>query len=813
MRKKTKNINIIHRGAIRLHNGESAEPGMAAAVTNLREREQALEVVGDPQQVDQLQPGDKVMLVDGDRTLVLRDNSLLFNNNVILNTTATVIAAHMVGSLLVVVTSDGNVAMRRTTTTYQRVDIEQAIPHVHLAAVELEQLQATIPSYEFASPYSTWQAPLASADVQALAKLLRNALSAAQASAVAQGRFSGVMMARYAVRLWDDSYLWMSQPVMVGHNILKSNYRATATVNIAANQFSGVEAVNVNIGSFRLGITMCSGITAEWRHLVKAIDVLVSPVAAPFIASEIDYRCLVSTASGSRRYLLEVGPKPRSSSAMLATMLKGQWQVVASTTVLDGSAFTAVNTAMSSQQALPSQRCDVVTALLLNAHTVSAHECQQVMNSYQLKPISTVSMQHNGRLYQAPAAFSLSNPWHVLPWIDGTVTAGTVNATVQVTLATSEGIVTLTTSASCPCSATAINPFVAFPDSRATHIVIAVGNRRWETDLAPLDGTGMAVWVNQALAANAMPPGPHPGGDTSSAVIIATGQVLVSAIANPFTTQWRAHVSGASILAMGAACRPIYSGGFGRYPIYLFTTQGIMALPQQVSGNYGEPRLISEAVIAPGAAPVPGADGLWFVDQHLTLCLLMGSSLTHKLTHVDPSTMMAWNDHEQELWMLYMGNVTVLMPSGRTYARNIGIGSLYSDPTHALAVATDGALLDLCNEGSTPSGKSFYYLSQPFSLEPLMHSSVNRITWNVFAPQARGAGAFADVALTMRGERGASCHGYIISHVNAVGIIAAPLSRPVVMPPTRTLRLQAMGTAPCGTLLRPTVLKLISTSS
>lgn len=802
-------MRIVHRGVQQLHNGESAELGIATGLTNMREREQVLEVVGDPRQLGQLEPGDRVLLVDGDRTLVLRNGDVMWNDAVVLSSASAIVTVHKVGALLVVVTADGNVVMRRTATGYQRVDVARALPQVHLAAVEQQQLTATMPALEFDEPYIAWQAPLASADVQALTKLMRNAVMAIQSSAVSQGRFTGVMLARYAVRLWDDSYLWMSQPVMVGHSMIRPSYRATTTATIASNRFTGVESLNLSLDSYRLGITMATGVASEWRELVKAIDVLVSPMALPFDSATIDYRCATTTTSGTRRYLLEVGPKPRSASSMMLTMLKGDWQLVASTSTLDGSSFKAVNVAMSQQQVLPGKRCDVVTARLVMPKKVTDAECAAVMLSSTQQPVSAVTMEHNGRLYQAPSAWSVSNPWHVLPWLDGSITSGTVGATVQVTLATGEGDVTLTTTSSCPCSATAINPLVTFPDSRATHIVIAVGDRRWETDLSPLEGTGMAAWVNPTLASNLMATGQHPSGGTSTALQACDGVVVVSDVANPFVTRWRATVSGCSIMALGAACRPIYSGGFGRYPIYLFTSRGIMALPQQVSGTYGEPRLISEVVIADDACTVAGGDSLWFVTQHGILCRLSGSSVSRLLNGVDTATQMAWNDRERELWMAApSGDVMVLMPSGRTYCRDIAVGSLYSDAQHAVAVTAQGSLLDLTTEVAAAE-KSFSFMSHPFELSSLMRSTVSRVTWNMFSSPAQLASNNAAITLTLRGERGASCHGYVISRVRAAGIIAAPLSRPVVMHPSRVLRLQATGTAATGTLLLPTILTTV----
>lgn len=807
MKKTTEDLRIIHRGVVQLHNGESAKPGEAATVINMREREDAFEVVGNPIQLAQLTPGDRVLVVDDDRTLVLRGNNVMWNGNVVFTSSATVITAHKVGTLLVVVTSAGNEVFRRTLSGYEHLDPASAIPQLHITAVEQSSVSTTIGSFEFNTPYSTWQAPLASADVDALARLVGNAVSIMRRNASSQGRFTGVLLARYVVRLWDDSYLWMSQPVMVGHTTISSSYRSTTNVTISNNKFTGTEAFDLSMSSYRLGITMASGIPSEWRHLVKAIDVLVSTEAGIVdLNSGLDYRCVVSTSSGTRRYLLEVGPKPRSASAIMQTVLNGDWHVAASTSALDGSGFIAVNTALSSQQVIAGLRCDVIAAQLLASKRVGREECAQVIQNSALNPVTKVSMQHNGRLYQAPEALTLENPWHVLPWLDGSLTAGAVTATVQVTLSTSDGDIVVTKSGLCNCSAAALNPMVSFPDTRATHIAIAVGNKVWESDLAPLEGTGMAAYINPALHTNTMTTGTLPGASNSHATLAANGIVLVSAVGNPFVTQWQASVSGSRILALGAACRPIYSGGFGRYPIYIFTTQGIMALPQSTSGKYGESRLITEVVLAHNSTPVSGGDALWFVSQYGILCSISGSTLKRWLNIPTESSelvsQMAWNDRERELWIAGDdGAVQILMPSGRTYLRNINVVSLYSDAEHALAVTDDGALLDLTTEQAAMQQVS--YLSQPFELDSHMLKKVKKIVWNIFTKSEHGT---PTMTLTLRGERGGSCHGYIINQVQATGIVAAQLARPIIFMSSRILRLQVEATTSTGTLLQPTII-------
>ena len=170
---------------------------------------------------------------------------------------------------------------------------------------------------------------------------------------------------------------------------------------------------------------------------------------------------------------------------------------------------------------------------------------------------------------------------------------------------------------------------------------------------------------------------------------------------------------------------------------------------------------------------------------------------------------LAWNDNERELWIAGPdGKVQVLMPSGRCYARDLEVACLYSDSQHAMAVTQQGTLLNITIEQNALQQVS--YLSHPFVLDPYMRNGPKMIVWNYFSKTVPSASS-TSMQLTLRGERGSSCHGYIISQVSATGIVSAPLARPILSQPTRTLRLEATGTIPTGTLLLPTTITISKT--
>ena len=809
MKAKSQEIRISHSGEPLLHNMESAPAGAASQVVNLREREDALEVVGEPAVVAQGVAGDRVLLVDDDRVLLLRAGKVMWGDVVVLDCDDSVMAAHAVGALVVITTGGENRLLLRTATGYEPLRLADAIPQIHLAAVESQDVTWQLPAMTFDAPYNTWQAPLNATDLQRLAALVRSSMASIATEASRQGRYTGVMLARYGVRLWDDSYLWLSPPVMVGHEVVKSSYRATTTVTVSGGAYAGIEATTLSQGSYRLGISVASGVAASWQGLVKSIDVMVMPTAAVVDTSRgVDYRCVTSTSGGTRRYLLEVGPYACSHSAIVQQLLRGNWHVVATTSRLDHlttAGFEAINTATASQQVLNGVSCRAVVAQLSHDIQVSQEVCQTVHTDISQVPLGTVAMSHNGHLYQVPSRVRLSAPWHVLPTMAGTMAQNSCVARVAVTLSTSRGNVTVSGTFPCSHSATAFNPLIAYPDPRATHMAIEVNGLIAECDLSPWNEGGMAVFINPSLTAIATSAGSVPTGEAVTEPV--TGVMTVSATGNALATRRRANVSGCRILALAPACRPIYSGGFGRYPVYLFTTQGVMALPQSTGGDWGEARLITEQVVASDITPVEGDNGVWLVSCHGMLYFLQGSTARLVATDVEGGSRLAWNSVERELWIVSpAGAVRVITPRGNAYSRSLVTGDVYSDSLNALAVTAQGTLVDLAHE--LPCDTVVAYRSCPIVMHERMKKHLRHITWNLFtAPHGSAAG---DVELTLRGERGSSCHGFVVTTVHARGVLAAPLSRALAPVAVRSVRLMLAGTLPTGTMLQPTLLAVTS---
>lgn len=264
----------------------------------------------------------------------------------------------------------------------------------------------------------------------------------------------------------------------------------------------------------------------------------------------------------------------------------------------------------------------------------------------------------------------------------------------------------------------------------------------------------------------------------------------------------RTHI-GLTIISASAAERPLYSGGFGRYPLYIFTTSGIYAMPGTTSGGFGEPRVINDAVVSSSTTPCSGNGSVWFIDAFNRLCRLSGIK-TEIIAHDIEATALAWDGRHRELAVATpSGSMLTIQPSGRIASRTITPTALIGCNTHAYATTADGAVLDLSAE--TTQSVTASYLSQPVAGQPApMGARLTQIIWNV-------CGTVSNAELSVRGERGLSCHGFLVNTTRVNGTLAASLPIKLISRPLRTFRIAISGTFAPGTLLLPIAVTAAST--
>lgn len=655
---KMKETRVVPMGMVPLTNGEAAQCGQAEDALNVRECENALQVTGAPAAIGNIRSGERLLLVADGRYVTVTGNRVKIDGITVFTAVSAVVSAHAIGGLIVVVTEGGLVYLASSGAGWMVLNPEDAVPQLQFTA-NSATMRTDIEPYAFVETYTQWRAPLASADTTALARLLNAAWNALNADARADGRHTAPMLVRWAVRLKDGNYLWMSSPQRVGDVTLANADRIAASVITNSNGFIGIQSSTLQMIHYALEIDVLSGIADEWLPLVESIDVLVTQEATLLTTTRsLDYRCLTRTIS-PREYVLEMGLSRRSAAAIESQLASSPWQLIAS----------------------------------------------------------------------APASNHLTGNDFVAPLEPLTLTRAQCAA-----------VGTMTTLSDIVCSTTA-------------------GGRLY--------------------------------------CCTGQGDVVVSAPGNALVEQHRRSVLGAKPLAIAVVTWPLYSGGFGRYPVYVFTDDGIYAIPQSATGTLGEARLVDRTVIAADVKSVEAGNDIYFISRHRHLCRLRGAALTMVQRNAD-YTVLAWCNAHGELWLLpRSGEPLVMMPSGAMSRRSVEAVQLWSDPLHALAVSSDGTVWDL--EQEVPIMQSVVWRSHPVALHALMANCVKRVVWHVSGD---------DVALTLKvvGQRGIMSGNQDVSVMEVAGAVDHPLATAPMLVPARTLRLESSGQAMTGTLILPVLL-------
>ena len=664
---------IIPSGASQPCQEECALEGEAQVAVNVRECDDSLRVVGNPVAVGQIPAGHRLLLVDGDRRITLSGNNVYYGGNLITTLADDLVGAHRVGQIVVITTLGGIVWLRRTDSGYQQVNLEDARPAITLTAKEISTLSAGMDAITFSQHYTDWPAILASSDVAALTTQLHRAWNETQQTVDAAGAFAGVLRVRVGVRLQDDTYLWLSDPVTLGSETLDDDIPVNVQCELDGTAVTGIPSSSLSRHRYRVGIDVTGGVAQEWQPMVKAVDILATTCIPPVLVNHsAQYRC-IPRGGNVTRPRLEFG-LPSETDGHIASQLEvSGWRVLASTTdiaALDSHQWVSDAVATSTGGGY------VVVRSVEQEDRLTASEAEAIEAAgTPLYPVS--SMTCNGRLY--------------------------------------------------------------------------------------------CIGIDGVLAVS------EPG--------------------NPLAIARQQVITGANVRKIMPLTRAIYSSGFGRYPVVLFTDDGIYALPQTNTGStFGEPRLLDRMVIDPENQPIEGNKDLYFCNIRGHLCQLHGSEVNILWRGTD-NCQLAWDDQHSELWARQDdGTVLAVMPSGRVSKRTIQCVQLYSDNLHALAVNASGALMDLTQE------EEIIAQTIEWQSHPIVMAAPREVVWQVMGD--------GNLSLQVRGERGISCHGFIVGSLSVTGMLGAPLPQRLVSQPLRTVRLWIRGVAESGTVILSIRLKV-----
>jgi|GEM_PF-2078544 len=334
-----KRQDIYFKGAVALEHGEMAAEGEAAEARNVREAKGALIVTGVPATVGAIPDGHRLLLYDHGVVVTCdADGAVEIDGQAVGTFAAGVVAAHIINDLVVVVCGDGLRSFARADDQWQELVTDDALPTITLAATDATTLRADIAAIEFKEPYTRWQAPLADADRATVRKLVADAWSDLLSDHHAARRHAAPLLARWAVRLTDGTYLWASEPVRIGDDTLANNDWVVAEVVNNDDGYIGTDDTTMTMLGYSIGASAEGSIPALWQSRIASIDVFVTDEPSLVAAGNtLDYRCHTDATTGDK--LLRARLTPASDAAISAALAASGWTLALRATDLDTLAF------------------------------------------------------------------------------------------------------------------------------------------------------------------------------------------------------------------------------------------------------------------------------------------------------------------------------------------------------------------------------------------------------------------------------------------------------------------------------------------
>ena len=422
---------------------------------------------------------------------------------------------------------------------------------------------------------------LSADDKTAFANSVYGAYHRAKEKLLKAGYISFPILVRYALRLYDDSYIYPSPPVLAApKEILPFNKKIFC--NYAS---SGDSITRFSSGTFRLSGEKVLYIPqkinlSEWSDIVKGVDIFFSR-ELPVVKEENTLENLgFSDENGSSQLVF--------SLQTLST--EEQKESVLNETLFYKVASIDIDTLKSNEHrlnALP------YTCSLDNL----VHQRLFPLDNFSLHSLrAKESYVYNGRLHLGnitvryfsgypPTVFDiLQDRYHGTDIPSPEI----FSATVQVTLKSTTRLSHLITRTATDIGS--LSPYISYPDSRAVAMRIYGYDSNGklthykELPLKASSNENMAYYIQDNLSPIELEPA-----KISDVLPLemhteeySPTKLRVSAAYNPFRfPQENTYtISSGAILGMAAATAALSQGQYGEFPLYVFTSDGIWALQQ-----------------------------------------------------------------------------------------------------------------------------------------------------------------------------------------------------------------------------------------
>lgn len=361
------------------------------------------------------------------------------------------------------------------------------------------------------------------------------------------------ILVRYAVRLFDESYVMHSSPLLVGEpNFIRMAVSKTKFDfdSLSVKGFTYKLIANPRTIGVKYDLSGLSG----WKDVASSVDIFVS---RPFVINDLDSTIKTVTVLDENNMMVDLPFK--SESELLEEIGEiSNFYLVKSIPIGDiSNGFENIFAEGKAFKNLEQQ--DVATD-----------------DDFTRSRITGNLYTYNGKLHVGNIREKLAKPYPLVMFAVSDINEFTVNTEVHVK---TESGMKIVHGASMAYGAM-VSPYLSYPDSRAVKMIIYNDKYYDEIPLKP------HPFLNIAYSLKGLYPysitdkygtyTPLP----EDSVSVAPNKLKVSNVSNPFyfPAKQTYTVSSRNIVAMATATTALSTGQFGQFPLYVFTGEGVFAL-------------------------------------------------------------------------------------------------------------------------------------------------------------------------------------------------------------------------------------------
>ena len=361
------------------------------------------------------------------------------------------------------------------------------------------------------------------------------------------------VLVRYAVRLFDESYVMHSSPLLVGEpNFIRMAVSKTKFDfdSLSVEGFTYKLIANPRTIGVKYDLSGLSG----WKDVASSVDIFVS---RPFVINDLDSTIKTVTVLDKNNMMVDLPFK--SESELLEEIGEiSNFYLVKSIPIGDiSNGFENIFAEGKAFKNLEQQ--EVATD-----------------DDFTRSRITGNLYTYNGKLHVGNIREKLAKPYPLGIFAVSDINEFTVNTEVHVKTESGMKIVHGASTA----YGAMVSPYLSYPDSRAVKMIIYNDKYYDEIPLKP------HPFLNIAYSLKGLYPysitdkygtyTPLP----EDSVSVAPNKLKVSNVSNPFyfPAKQTYTVSSRNIVAMATATTALSTGQFGQFPLYVFTGEGVFAL-------------------------------------------------------------------------------------------------------------------------------------------------------------------------------------------------------------------------------------------